>query len=124
LQAYNREGAVVVRVRVFASGDVGAVGRCKHYPIVTRGNGTSTSSGGIVKCTGVADSISSLTRWLTNIMGHQVIDRTGLTGRYDFRLEFAGSGWSLPFPKPMPSTPPPADEASDWRRERRRARSW
>ena len=85
------------------------------YPIVTRGNGLwSTSSGGIVKCTVLAESMTNFTRWLTNVVGHPVIDRTGLTGKYDFRLEYAGSGWTLPFPRPMPSAPPPpADETSD-----------
>jgi uncharacterized protein (TIGR03435 family) len=38
---------------------------------------------------GRAQPISKLTEMLSNQLGHPVLDKTGLTGKYDFTIEFA-----------------------------------
>ena len=56
--------------------------------------------------------ISQLVQMLSDITGRPVIDRTGLTGLYDFSLKFAPEPGSAagPFGLPMPgAVPPPVD---------------
>jgi uncharacterized protein (TIGR03435 family) len=48
--------------------------------------------GGVVaQATGRAQPVSALVQMVSNQIGHPVVDKTGLTGRYDFNLEFAPS---------------------------------
>ena len=48
--------------------------------------------GGVVaQATGRAQPLSALVQMVSNQVGHPVVDKTGLTGRYDFSLEFAPS---------------------------------
>jgi uncharacterized protein (TIGR03435 family) len=63
-----------------------------------------------------AQPISKLTEMLSNQLGHPVLDKTGLNGRYDFTLDYALNlnGFQLP-PSP-PGTPGPGgagDSAAD-----------
>lgn len=51
-----------------------------------------------------AQPISQLTAMLSNQLGHPVLDRTGLTGRYDFTLDYGASGMG-----PGPAPPVEAD---------------
>jgi uncharacterized protein (TIGR03435 family) len=52
----------------------------------------------------VAQPISKLTEMLSNQLNHPVLDKTGLTGTYDFTLDYNVSG--LPgMPPPPPATP-------------------
>ena len=56
--------------------------------------------------------ISTLANTLSALLGRPVVDRTGLTGRYDFALEFtrdetAGHGASGGYNEPPPLPPPP-----------------
>jgi len=64
-----------------------------------------------------AQSISQLTAMLGNQLRHPVVDKTGLTGKYDFKLEFTPdmSGAPLPPPPPGMAGPPggPPGSASD-----------
>lgn len=49
--------------------------------------------GGVVaQAVGRAQPLSALVQMVSNQVGHPVVDKTGLTGRYDFSLEFAPSG--------------------------------
>ena len=58
-------------------------------------------------------SVSSLANTLTGLLGSPVVDKTGLTGRYDLTLEFsrfetAGPKATGGFNEPPPLPPPPA----------------
>jgi uncharacterized protein (TIGR03435 family) len=57
--------------------------------------------------TAVAQGLSGLVTLLSNQLGHPVVDKTGLTGQYDFTLEFAVS---LPGMQ-LPGAPPAAAAA-------------
>lgn len=60
-----------------------------------------------------AQPIAKLTEMLANYLNRPVVDKTGLSGRYDFTLDYTLSG--LP-PPPGPGAPEPAttaDSASD-----------
>jgi uncharacterized protein (TIGR03435 family) len=52
-----------------------------------------------------AQPLSKLTEMLTNQLNRPVLDKTGLTGRYDFTLDF-----SMRSPLPLPLPPPPAGQ--------------
>jgi uncharacterized protein (TIGR03435 family) len=61
-------------------------------------------------------SMATLATTLTGLLGRPVIDKTGLTGRYDFILEFSRSETAGPRasggynePPPMPAPPPGAE---------------
>jgi len=58
------------------------------------------------RLTAVAQGLSGLVTMLSNQLGHPVVDKTGLTGRYDFTLEFAANlpGMQLPGGPPPPAT--------------------
>lgn len=58
------------------------------FPIQSSPGWSSTSADGVVKLTASRETISNLIRLLTNQVGHEIVDQTGLTGKYDFRLEF------------------------------------
>lgn len=48
--------------------------------------------GGVVaQANGRAQALSALVQMVSNQIGHPVVDKTGLAGRYDFSLEFAPS---------------------------------
>jgi uncharacterized protein (TIGR03435 family) len=51
----------------------------------------SGPGGMVAQATGRAQPISALVQLVSNQMGHPVMDKTGLAGRYDFNLEFAPS---------------------------------
>ena len=57
-------------------------------------------------------SMATLATTLTGLLGRPVVDKTGLTGRYDFALEFsrsetAGPGATGGYNEPPPLPPPP-----------------
>lgn len=92
------------------------------YPILTRTGWVSTSApDGLIKLTASRQSIADLIRMLTFQVGRDIVDQTGLTGKYDYRLEFGGNGRMvagmppMPFPRPgIPGpAPAPAGEPSD-----------
>ena len=65
-----------------------------------------------------AQPISQLAVMLSNQLGRPVLDKTGLTGKYDFTLEYRIdlSGYQLPPPPPGapgPAAATPGDSASD-----------
>jgi uncharacterized protein (TIGR03435 family) len=67
-----------------------------------------------------AQPLSRLTVMLGNQLNRPVVDKTGLTGKYDFDLEFAPDPSSLPpsllpegQPGPGPGAAGPADSAID-----------
>jgi uncharacterized protein (TIGR03435 family) len=73
--------------------------------ISPRGNGAT------VHTVAKAQPISQLTATLSNQLGHPVVDKTGLTGKYDFTLDYYISGFAY---RPPPGPPPAAsDNASD-----------
>ena len=57
--------------------------------------------------------ISSLTRILSQQTGRTVIDKTGLTGKYDFTLDLPGAQRPMPMAKSPDGNAAPADGASD-----------
>jgi len=60
-----------------------------------------------------AQPISQLAAMLSNNLNRPVLDKTGLTGKYDFTLDYNVSGLALPPPPgPGPATAP-ADTGSD-----------
>jgi uncharacterized protein (TIGR03435 family) len=69
----------------------------------------------------MAQPISQLTTMLSGQRNHPVLDKTGLTGKYDFTLDYAMnlSGLQLPLPPPPPGAPElgpagaPGETASD-----------
>jgi uncharacterized protein (TIGR03435 family) len=54
-------------------------------------------NGAMAELMAVGQGIAGLVRQLSNQLGHPVVDRTGLTGKYDFNVEFA--------PVPYPGMP-------------------
>ncbi len=60
-----------------------------------------------------AQTLSALTARLGNMLRHPVLDKTGLTGQYDFSLDFRIDPQSLGLPPPGPGAPAPADNAAD-----------
>jgi uncharacterized protein (TIGR03435 family) len=86
------------------------------YPILSRTGWVSTSSpDGLMKVTASRQAMSDLIRMLGFQLGRDIVDQTGLTGRYDYRLAYGGSGPRLPgmpsFPRSGPAAQP--GEASD-----------
>jgi uncharacterized protein (TIGR03435 family) len=61
----------------------------------------------------VAQPISKLAEMLSNQRGHPVVDKTGLTGKYDFTLEYGMGAAGLPPPTPGVPAQPAADAAGD-----------
>jgi uncharacterized protein (TIGR03435 family) len=66
-----------------------------------------------------AQTMAQLAATLGNQLGHPVVDKTGLTGKYDFKMTFRPDASGLP-PPPQPPSPapgagpgPPADNASE-----------
>jgi uncharacterized protein (TIGR03435 family) len=89
------------------------------YPILSRtGMVYGSSPDGLVRLTASRQTVSDLILMLTRQLGRDVVDQTGLTGKYDFRLEFGATG---PMVSGMPAVPPgarpvgpaPAAPASD-----------
>jgi uncharacterized protein (TIGR03435 family) len=77
------------------------------------------SNGPSARTVSKAQPLSKLTTMLGNQIGRPVLDKTGLTGKYDFTLEFTPDlkGVAFPIPPPgQPGTEPtaagPADNAS------------
>ena len=73
--------------------------------------GMSTSATGVERLEVRGATMSSLCNTLSSLVGRPVVDRTGLTGRYDFTLEFsrnetqgggATGGFNEPPPLPAP----------------------
>jgi uncharacterized protein (TIGR03435 family) len=58
-----------------------------------------------------AQPIARLTVMLGNLLNRPVVDKTGLTGKYDFDLEFAPDPGSVPLPPPLPGAAGPVDNA-------------
>lgn len=74
--------------------------------------GMSTSTTGVERLEVRGATMASLANTLSSLVGRPVVDRTGLTGRYDFTLEFTrnetqGAGAAGGFNEP-PALPPPA----------------
>ena len=83
------------------------------YPIPSKGDWASTSSNGETKLAADTQSIDKLTQFLSRFLGHEVVDKTGLTGKYTFRMAFSGEHVPLPGLGRPPMPPPPSDTASD-----------
>jgi uncharacterized protein (TIGR03435 family) len=71
------------------------------FPVLKKSGWASRSEDGRTKMTAVAMSMQQLTNMLSTQLGRDVIDETGLTGKYDFRLEYANDGTMGPV-VPMP----------------------
>jgi len=75
--------------------------------------GMSASESGTERLDVKGGTISTLVNTLTGLLGSPVVDKTGLTGRYDFTLEFSRSETAGPkatggYQEPPPLPPPPA----------------
>ena len=74
--------------------------------------GMSTSETGGERLEIKGGGMATLVNTLTGLLGRPVVDKTGLTGRYDFALEFSRSETAGPnatggFNEPPPLPPPP-----------------
>src|SRR6185369_2271727 len=74
--------------------------------------GMSASESGVERLEVKGGTMSALVNTLTGLLGRPVVDKTGLTGRYDFTLEFSRSETAGPnatggFNEPPRMPPPP-----------------
>ena len=76
----------------------------------------SASEGGGERLDIKGGTTSTLANTLTGLMGRPVVDQTGLTGRYDYALDFTRSETAGPQatggynePPPLPPPPPGAE---------------
>lgn len=80
-------------------------------PVLTRAGLVSTvqngPSGLVAHLAGKAQTTQSLAAFLANELGHPVTDKTGLTGKYDFQVEYAADAGARSVPGAA------ADAASD-----------
>lgn len=96
------------------------------FPVVDKQKGWgSNTNGGMARLTARGQTMTFLADLLTGRTQQKVFDKTGLTGTYDFRLEFVGSGNfapmqmqnvmmpSRPGMQSPPVVPAPDDPASD-----------
>ncbi|HUK16503.1 MAG TPA: TIGR03435 family protein [Bryobacteraceae bacterium] len=75
--------------------------------------GMSSTSEGTMRMTAKGATMGSLVNTLTSVLGQPVIDKTGLTGRYDMALEYSredAAGFRVASPPPGPSSFGPAPE--------------
>lgn len=86
----------------------GAIGRpdAEGFPVLPPGFSgvVGRPSSGHMLLAGQRAALSKLTPWLQNSLDHPVIDETGLTGEYDFKLDFE---WVTPNAPPTPNGQPP-----------------
>lgn len=76
----------------------------------------SGPTGIVANASGRAQTMAELAQMLSNQLGHPVVDKTGLSGRYDFSIEFAptdlprgirlSGGPAVPGPAPAGPAPP------------------
>jgi uncharacterized protein (TIGR03435 family) len=93
-------------------------GNKKGFPDIqaeqTTGLWQDLNPAGHVRVVGRSQPVSELIRAIGNQAGRPVVDKTGLTGRYDFVLEYAVVGGSIgAMGMPMPAPPPIALAAMD-----------
>ena len=83
----------------------------KGGPKLKKAANTAEASGrrGRGLLTGVAADMPLLVNQLSQQLGRSVIDKTGLTGKYDFKLEWTPDPGELRFPAGGPDAPPPPD---------------
>jgi len=62
--------------------------------------------GGVIRAWGGGETVSELVDYLSSVLKARVVDRTGLTGRYDYNLEYSGA--------PSTATDNLADSAPDF----------
>jgi len=79
------------------------------YPIVQPGHFAMTAGNGRLHIVGRKLPLTRLTDMLANQLGHPVVDKTGLTGEYDYTLEFSPEGLAGGLPAASP--PPPLPQA-------------
>ena len=82
-----------------------AVPGCKKLPTAQRGNRRGLRAGR-GQFTGTAASISLLVNTLSQLLSRSVIDKTGLTGQYDFDLKWTPELGQFQF-GPDDAGPPP-----------------
>lgn len=81
-----------------------------QLPVGRRGMMMTLNSGRL-RLSGRSVPLSELVNMLGNQSGRPIIDKTGLTSKYDFDLEFAPEGtmgWMVPLPLPQGGQPGPA----------------
>jgi len=80
-------------VSVTAGGGVsGALNNARSgrdsYPTAGKGGFSSQTSQGRTRVAANAQTVEGLAKYLSRMLRQEVVDKTGLTGKYDFRLEF------------------------------------
>jgi uncharacterized protein (TIGR03435 family) len=87
----------------------------KEGQLITPGLVTMMYPGGVGKAHSIARAqpIAKITEMLGNYLDRPVVDKTGLTGRYDFTLDYTLSGLPPPPGQAAAAPPTPADGASD-----------
>jgi uncharacterized protein (TIGR03435 family) len=83
------------------------------FPIASKGDWASTSSNGETKMVADTQPIDKLTQFLSRFLGQEVVDKTGLTGKYTFRMAFSGEHAPLPGMGRPVAPPQSSDTASD-----------
>jgi uncharacterized protein (TIGR03435 family) len=75
---------------------------------LSNSNSSISLSNGQIKAEGVTleDLAQKLTRSLSDVLGHVVIDKTGLTGRYDLTLKWTADMTTSTTPNSDPNAPP------------------
>jgi uncharacterized protein (TIGR03435 family) len=83
------------------------------FPIVSKGDFSSTSSNGETKLAVDTQPIDKLAQFLSRFLGQEVVDKTGLTGKYSFHLAFSGEHAPIPGLGRPAMPPQSSDTASD-----------
>ena len=83
------------------------------YPIPGKGDWASTSSNGETKLATDTQPIEKLVQFWSRMLGQEVVDKTGLTGKYTFRMAFSGEHAPIPGLGRPAAPPQNSDTASD-----------
>jgi uncharacterized protein (TIGR03435 family) len=87
--------------------------RGREHPSPPCGPGLLKSGTGLAM-EGISVSMPALAKMLSTLLGREVIDKTGFTGRFSLHLEFANDGALIGLPNPAgaEASGPPADSAA------------
>ncbi len=83
------------------------------FPIVSKGDFSSTSSNGETKLAVDTQPIDKLAQFLSRFLGQEVVDKTGLTAKYSFHLAFSGEHAPIPGIGRPAAPPASSDTATD-----------
>ncbi|HJZ95225.1 MAG TPA: TIGR03435 family protein [Candidatus Solibacter sp.] len=85
----TREGTEIGAGRGISAALGGARSGKDAFPVAGKGGFSSQTTQGRTRVAADGQPIANLATFLSRSLQHEVVDKTGLTGKYDFRLEFA-----------------------------------